>query len=122
MEAVAVGSWTGTYATGSQLVVKIRYAPAPQPKCGDHILSIKCVTATQMYLEADVADGKETIAMTGMVSAFGSTADHAYLYLQSSTSDLLTCDRGTDHWVNCKLHLHGADHGPFELRPLTVTD
>jgi hypothetical protein len=123
MEAVIVGSWTGTYdaAAGRHLVLKVKSAPAVQPKCGSHVVSTKCITTTDMGLTADATAGTESLTMTGHVTAMGSTAEQASFFLKSSADDLLTCQRGSDRWIECKLHLHGVDYGPFDLVPTTVT-
>jgi hypothetical protein len=121
MESVVVGSWSGSYdaAHGALLVLDVRSKPAVQPKCGTHIVSTKCVTMTELDVESDAHFGTENVTMTGTVTADGSTAEYSYFHLVSAAGDTLSCTHKTDRWVDCRVRLHGADYGPFELTHAT---
>jgi hypothetical protein len=118
-EAALVRVWSGTYATSSGVTVTMRATAAPQPKCGNHILSTKCVTTTQLHLDADAAFAKETVTFTGFATAFGAGVEGCNLELKSAAGDSLSCQYQKDLLRDCVLQLHGTVHPKFELRPVT---
>jgi hypothetical protein len=131
-EAALVRVWSGTYATSSGVTVTMRATAAPQPKCGNHILSTKCVTTTQLHLHADAAFSKETVTFTadaafsketvtftGFATAFGAGVEGSNLELKSAAGDSLSCQYQKDLLRDCVLQLHGTVHPKFELRPVT---
>lgn len=118
-EAALVRVWSGTYATGSGVMVTMRATPAPQPKCGNHVLSTKCISTTQLHLDADAAFAKETVTFSGFATAFGMAVEGCSVELKSAAGDTLTCGYQKDLLRDCRLVLHGTAYSSFEMRPVT---